>query len=356
MKAVRVHRIRFNPAVSIVALLFLLVGGPSHAATVAIVRPANPPPAMTETLVRLHGELTSVGFATEIVDGPGGEAMRGRESRVWLEQLAAQRGVDAVVAIVGDVSPDSVEVWVIDKVTGKSVVRTVPFEPKAARASETLAIRAIELLRSSFLEIDLAGSAQRGQHPAPPPAVVHFVEMEQLAQHHERLGVGVGAATLMSLDGVGAALLPTVRLDWALRSWLLVYVSMAGLGTRPTVATSTGSAQVAQAYGLVGGCYRFRPGERLRPFLGLSAGVLYTSVEGQASSPDLGQGRSVDQWSFLLDGSFGAWLQLRDRFYVSLAAHAQMAEPYLAIRFADAVVATAARPNLLLTLTVGAWL
>ncbi len=309
---------------------------------------------MTETLVRLHGELTSVGFQIEIVDGPAGDGVRGRESRSWLEQLAARRGVDAVVAIVGDVSPDSVEVWVIDKVTGKSVVRTVPFEPKTARASETLAIRAIELLRSSFLEIDLAGN-ERGRQPlAPPPAVVHFVEMEPRAQRRERFGLGVGAAAIMSLDGVGPAVLPTVRLDWAVRSWFLAQVALAGLGTRPTVATSTASAQLAQEYGLVGGCYRFRAGQRLRPFLGLSAGVLHTAVEGRANVPD--QGHNTDQWSFLIDGGLGASLQLHDRFYASLAAHAQMAEPYLAIRFGDAVVATSARPNLLLTLALGAWL
>ena len=84
---------------------------------------------------------------------------------------------------MGDVSPDSVEVWVIDKVTGKSVVRRVPFEPAAARASETLAFRAIELLRSSFLEIDLASHDRRNQPGTapPPPAVVHFVEMERPA-------------------------------------------------------------------------------------------------------------------------------------------------------------------------------
>jgi hypothetical protein len=334
----------------------LLLGASSHAATVAIVRPANPPPAMTETLVRLHGELTSVGFVTEIIDSPGGDGMRGRESRAWLEQLAAHRGVDAVVALVGDVSPDSVEVWVIDKVTGKSVVRTVPFEPKAARAAETLAIRAIELLRSSFLEIALAGSERSSQPHAPPPAVVHFMEMEPLVQRRERFSVGVGAAAIMSLDGVGPAVLPNVRFDWALDSWFLVQVALAGLGTRPTIATSTGSAQVEQEYALVGGCYRFRAGQRLRPFFALSAGALHTAVEGRADSPDQGQAHDVDQWSFLVDGAFGAWLQLRDRFYVSLAAHAQMAEPYLAIRFADAVVATSARPNLLLTLAVGAWL
>jgi hypothetical protein len=57
-----------------------------------------------------------------------------------------------------------------------------------------------------------------------------------------------------------------------------------------------------------------------------------------------------------MDGSFGTGLRLGDRFYLTIAAHVQMAEPYVAIHFVDAVVATSARPNLLLTLTVGAWL
>ena len=117
----------------------------------------------------------------------------------------------------------------IDKVTGKSVVRRVPFEPAATRASETLAIRAIELLRSSFLEIDLAAHDRRNEPgAAPPPAVVHFVETERLARNPERFGVEVGGAAVMSLDGVGPALLPLVRFDWSLRSWFLVQAALAG--------------------------------------------------------------------------------------------------------------------------------
>src|SRR2546423_1233432 len=133
-----------------------------RAASVLIVRPVNGPPAMVETLVRLKGELTSAGFETEIVDSAALTRDGSGDSRAALEQLAARRGADAVVAILGDLSPDSVEVWVIDKVTGKSVVRRVPFEATAPRASGTLAIRAIELLRSSFLEIDLAPRDRRG--------------------------------------------------------------------------------------------------------------------------------------------------------------------------------------------------
>src|SRR4051794_28291196 len=265
---------------------------------------------MVETLVRLKGELISAGFETEIVDGAVAMTGERADSRARLEQLAARRGADAVVAIVGDLSPDSVEVWVIDKVTGKSVVRRVPFEPGAARASETLAIRAIELLRSSFLEIDLAAHDRRNQPAAAPPAVIHFVEMEPLTRHRETFGVEVGGAAVMSLDGVGPAVLPLVGFDWSLRPWFVAHATLAGLGTRPTVESDAGSAQVAQAYALLGGSFRFRADRRLRPFAALSGGVLHTSVEGRADAPSTG--RVVDQWSLLVDAGVGASLRLPD--------------------------------------------
>ena len=90
------------------------------------------------------------------------------------------------------------------------------------------------------------------------------------------------------------------------------------------------------------------------PSSALAAGALRTSVEGQASLTT--DGHSVGQWSFLLDGSLGAGLRLYGRYYLTLAAHLHLAEPYVAIHVVDAVGATAGRPNLLLTLTVGAWL
>ena len=340
----------------LLAAAVLLGVTPARGATVVIVRPTDPPPVMTETLVRLKGELTSVGFTTQMVDAPSAGTGSDRGSRAWLEQVAGARGADAVVAIIGSVAPDSVEVWVIDKVTGKSVVRSVRFEPKSPRASETLAIRAIELLRSSFLEIDL-GARERDGEPgaAPPPAVVRFVERERRARHPERVGVEVGAAGMMSLDGVGPALLPVARLAWAAQPWLLVHAVVAGLGTRSSVANQIGSARVTQEWGMLGLAFRFRAEERLRPFLAVSAGVLHTSVDGRADS-SANRGRSVTQWSFLVDAGLGLSLQLRDRFYLALAGHAQMAEPYPAVRFVDEVVATSGRPNLLSTLTVGAWL
>ena len=127
--------------------------------------------------------------------------------------------------------------------------------------------------------------------------------MERLARHPERFGVEVGGAAVISLDGVGPAVLPLVRFDWSLRPWFLAQAALAGLGTRPTVESAAGSAQVAQAYGLLGGSVRFRAGARLRPFAALSAGALRTAVEGRADAPN--QGRVVEQWSFLVDAGLG---------------------------------------------------
>jgi hypothetical protein len=130
--------------------------------------------------------------------------------------------------------------------------------------------------------------------------------------------------------------------------------TLAGLGTRPTVGEQGGSVQVAQAYGLVGAHHRFRPGARLRPFAGMSAGVLRTAVEGRPDAPNMGH--APTQWSFLLDAGAGGQLRLPDRFYLSFVAHAQLAEPYVGVRVLGAPVATSGRPNLLVTLTLGAWL
>jgi hypothetical protein len=334
----------------------LLEAQAALAATVVLVQPAKPAPGMTQALVRIHGELVSAGFDLEIVDASVGEGVEG-ESRDWLEQLATSRGADAGVAMMGSESLDSVEGWVIDKGTGKAGFRRVPYQSSSARGSETLAIQAIELLRASFLEIDLKATSRPSEPKAvPPPTVVRFLEGEKKAERAERLGIELGGAGLMSLDGVGPAVLPVARVDWVLRPWLLAHATVAGLGSRPRVQTQAGSARVAHAFVALGASYRFRADKRVRPFVFLAPGLLHTSVEGLAEPSTSYQGLRAARWSFLLDGGFGVGVPLFDRCYSVLAAHAQVAEPYPAIRFADERVATAGRPSLMLTLTLGAWL
>jgi hypothetical protein len=327
---------------------------PAYAATIAILRPPNPSSDVAEALHSLHGELLSVGLDVTMTDRPAARGLAGADSRAWLEQVAVERGARAVIDIVGDDALVAIDVWVVKAPPGRFEVTRVVLEPNTKNPPERIAIRAIDALRASLLEIDWAARGRRDEAISKPATATLAKDgAVEPASRRERFGVEVGAAALMSLDGVGPAVMPILGVDWAVRSWLVMRAALAGLGSRPTVKTTLGRARVAQQYGTLGGCYRFRSGQQVWPFFALAAGVLHTSVEGQ---PGLGpEAHKVDRWSFLLDGSLGAGLRLYRRYHLTLAAHVQMAEPYVAIHFVDAVVATSGRPNLLLTLTVGVW-
>ena len=151
---------------------FLLFGAASaRAAGVAIVRPLRLSSDLNETLVRIHGELLSVGLEVEIASRPAGLVRGTAKLRAWLEELAANRGVDAVVDIIGDAASPAVEVWVIDRKPGRIELSRVALEPDAENDSERLSIRSIEVLRSKFLEMDLA-ARRRPSEPDGKPAAV----------------------------------------------------------------------------------------------------------------------------------------------------------------------------------------
>jgi hypothetical protein len=286
-------------------------------------------------------------------DRPATSGVGEADSLAWLEAFAA-RGVSAVINAVGDDVLEAVDVWVLKADPQRFEVTRVAVATNASGQPEMLALRAIEALRAGLLQIDWAERRRRHEPDATPPmATVPTGEVHAPTSHGNRIGLEVGAVAMMSLDGLGPAVLPTVRVGWAARPWLVMQASAAGLGSRSTVATTAGNAQVAQQYAVVGGFFRLRSDHRLWPFVGLSAGALHTSVEGQAGWGT--GGHTSNRWSALIDASLGAGLRLYGRSYLTLAAHAQVAGPYVAIYIVDRV-ATSGRPNLLLTLTLGAWL
>jgi hypothetical protein len=325
---------------------------PAHAATVAIVSPPSAPAEMVEALNLLRGELLSVGLAVAMGLRRGDDDRQEPDSRRWLEDLAL-KGASAVVDAVEVEAALAVDVWVVKTTPLRFEVTRVAVAPDTPKPSEVLALRAVEALRAGLLLIDRA--ARRPQPIVKPPPVGPSASAQVgLAGPGERVGLEVGAAGLASLDGVGTAISPMARLSWAIRPSFLVQAALVGAGTRPRVAMAGGAVRVAQHYGTLGACYRLRFRERLWPYVALAAGGMHTSAQGEADA--VTEGRSVDQWSFLVDGSLGAGLRVYRRYYVTLAAHVQWAEPYVVIHAVDAGVTTTGRPNLAVTLTVGAWL
>jgi hypothetical protein len=334
------------------ALALALVTGSlaevAMASTVLLVRPPNPSRVASEALMRMHGELASAGFDVSFAT-----AVAGVDARASLEMLASGPGVDAVVAVLGDGAPDAIEVWVVDRVTGRSVVRHTPYQSGGERDAEVLAIRAIELLRASLLEVDMGGAGP-ALAPRPPPVATGLPAEAARAAGPSRWALEIGASVVTGFDGLGPAVLPQLRFDGVLTAWCVAQVTVAGLGTRSRVGSGEGTAQVAQQFGLGGVSLRWPSRMGVRAVVSLAAGALHTMAEGRAGWPYAGQ--TAAQWSFLADAGLGMHLALGARYELAAEAHAQLAEPYPRFRVLGTDVATAGRPTLLFTLGVLAWL
>jgi hypothetical protein len=209
--------------------------------------------------------------------------------------------------VTGKFLNPAVDVWIVKTPPGRFEVTRIAAEPNTPTPSERLALRTIEALRASLLEMDLAARQARGELIAKPSSpTVATSQLDTAANQRARFAFEIGAAGLMSLNGVGPAILPTLRGGWAARSWPTLLAAVTGAGSRPTVSTTAGSARVAQQYGLLGTCFRLGSDRRFGPFGGLAGGVLHTSVVGQAG-PGM-EGHDVNRWSFLLDASVGTWM------------------------------------------------
>jgi hypothetical protein len=111
--------------------------------------------------LRLQAELRSLHF-----DVPEVEIAPDPPSRTQLEDAARQSEAVAAVRIVP--SQTGVEVWIVDRLTGKTVLREiVTTEGGAASRDATVALRVVELLRASLMELDAARPPQ-GEMETPP--------------------------------------------------------------------------------------------------------------------------------------------------------------------------------------------
>ena len=344
--------------VRVILLVALLLGWtrPVHAGAVVVLEPVARSPELTEALFRLQGELLAVGLHVEIDARPSGFGSDTSARRAWLEHVASERGIDAIIDLVGSPRPLGADVWILPRSSrGLQAVRVV-LEPNTPNRAETLAIRSIEVLRANFLVIDVPDEAPADSAELPKERPPDPRSERELGEHSpgatSQVGLAVGATLLASMDGVGPALLPLVRVDWRFHEGLSAEMTLSGFGTRPSVGTNAGSVRIAQDYGLLGLRYTTPPAGSLAVFVTLSVGALRTTLDGSADAPE--RGHRVEQWAFLTEGNLGARLELTERYWLCLAGHVQWATPYAAIHVVSTEVATTGHPNLGASLAIGA--
>jgi hypothetical protein len=129
--------------------------------------------AWAEAEEAIRDELELLGLEVEVIPASVADDRAGREE---MRRLAEARGAACALRISrGDAGPGAgVELWLADRVTGKTLFRQVALEGlEGERAASLAAIRAVETLRASLIELRLPDARPELE---PPPAMERLAE------------------------------------------------------------------------------------------------------------------------------------------------------------------------------------
>lgn len=332
-------------AVGLVALTTSLVSWAARAdsALVVLVRPAGHDVIVREAITRIRGELVADGFQVSVV-----AAAPGATRDALLISAVRERAPAATIGLFLNVDASSAELWIVDRLTNKTVVRSVELNDSVAgHAPEVLARRSVELLRASLLEI-VVDARPVAPERAAARAQASTWAARPLEPPPPRWAAEAGAQVL-GVSGIGSAVMPIGRVRFTLNQRLGARLSLAGLGTRPRVESARGSAAVNQGLGLLELVADILPRGRLTPSISLGAGAYHIGIEGNATTPYVGQ--SGDRWVFATDAGAGLAFALSPSFGLALESHATLVTPYPVIRFLDERSVSVKNPLLSAALT-----
>lgn len=326
---------------------------------------------IAEALHRIQGELVAEGFEVVLVSSapsldrpaagrPDSSALAAGEPTS--PPASAPAGVLAAIDLAMNEGAHVVELRVVDRATDKVVIRRVPVEPaEGSHVAEILAVRAVELLRASLLELLVPTRAAPAEASATRPSdlpdvsrAARWAAQPLRLERESKWAVEVGAAALADFGGIPLSAVALVRVERKLAGLLRLRATAAGFGTQPRVQGFAGSALVTQDLGLVEMVFDVPTAAIVHPLLSAGAGVLYEKVDGRASFPY--QSEVATQWAAALDAGVGADLRLGRHWDLSLEAHAFVAVPYPVVDFLGTEVAHAGTPSVLASLTIVGWL
>lgn len=291
-------------------------------------------PSSKQSIVpRLRAELAALGFsvleARSVADASPSE----------LEELARKLDVLALVG-VGLAQRDA-EVVIVDRVTGKTSRRTV--NDASSMGEDVLAIRAVELLRASLLEVDSQIPA-RGE--VPPPRVVRRVVARDRPKPvpapvpRQTVFAALGPLLLAAPGGVPASVHTYVEGGALWGDFRLSAVLIAP--TLPSeVCTAAGCAAVS--FAAVGPSVDWELAEGpVVPSLGAQIAAFSMRMEGHATAPSRDQ--NVALWAILGLARAAVRIDLSRNVELRALAFGGVTLPELAMNFAGERVASVGRP------------
>ncbi len=341
-----------RPGTSWVILALILLSGAALGAEpqpsrVALVESRSPDALLAEATMRVRAELAAAGFDVELL-----EASPGADPRAEVESAGLDPPPVATLAILRTSSAAAVDIWVADRLTGKTLVRRIDVnDVSRERAPTVLAVRTVELLRASLLEATTAGepeTPEKAPTPRPVPTDVARWMTPPSMPPKDRAVVRaeIGAGLLIGFSGSPPAFAPVLRVGYGSES-LSVRISIVAPAVGAEVAAPDGSATLRQALGLVEittAWPRRGPGA-IRGSLG--AGAAETHVVGSAEAPYVAH--HGDDWSFAGDAGLGGMLRFGPSVALVADMHAVVLAKSLDVELGDAAE-HARRPMELATL------
>ena len=342
---------RFGAGVAagwLVALVSTVAWSAPRSGRVALLDSPNSSPLARNCLTRIREELASGGFEVSVVDpGPKTDPVS------IVAVMQAQEGAVATLALVGDPERPGSELWILDRVGDVAEVRLLPLPTEEAdHLPEVLAIRAMELLNASALKALV--EATRAPRETPPRLADCPQARPESPEPRHPVGLEAGLSMLASVGGPGPAALPLGRVRGRLSDRVFVRLTLAGLGTRPRIEASIGSASIVQSLGLGELALVLRPGAFWRPTFSLGAGAFYSQSDGQGVWPYAGQRQT--RWVAALDAGIGLLASIDARVSLAFEVHALVAIPHPKVRLYGVESATLAFPAVLASFTMVAWL
>jgi len=322
-------------------------GAPCRAQTVEILVVAGDEAALERDLV---AELGAIGFAAA-----RREATVSLD-RVSLFELAEREGASAVIAMRH--TNDGLEVWVVDRLTGKLVMRVL-----SDADARTTVLRTVEVLRASFLEA-LHPSPTSTDPPASgmtiPDAALELARSEAapVRTSAEVFALGASGGGAVSYDPGGIGFGGHVTLDVFLETPSPFAVRLWGvLPTVPLAAEATGgrAEQTVVMAGLAVVAQLLPRTSVVALRAGLGAGLVWMESRGIPSAGYAGQTVSMLGANVTLE--LGATFWLDDRVGIDLTWQGLLALPRPVLVFDGVRVAQWGEPaqTLSLGLRVRLW-
>jgi len=335
-----------------VALAFALaLFAPSIAlaerARVALAQPADSDEVQAEVATRIRAELETAQFEVVVVTLEAGV-----DPRQGVEMAGIEPRPIATVAIVRLQNRPAVDVWVSDRVTGKTLVKRLDVARRDAQVTSALAIHAVELLRASLLELRTQPALREGAPAeaaaAVPKEVGEWIDRAILPEAPKALlgrpALGVAAAAIYSAPRVGVAFAPALRVSIGTASGFAGRISIVGPGFGSEQQATSGSASLRQELALAEIVYA--PSRRwLVPIASAGIGGYHLRVKGDATDPRY-RGVPSDVWALVADVGVGVAARLGSNAAVTLDLHGFVTQPAATVAIGNTTVGTIGRPSL----------